>query len=154
MDEFFNTPTQPEQPQPEQPPYQQPYPPQQPYAAAYSPYTAPYQPQQPENPGKGWAIASLVLGIVSVVCCCVWYVALVPALLAVIFGIVGVAKKQGGMAVAGLILGCIGLAFCILMIVFTAIGINTYSVERYFDSGELPDWNEFFGEAFDTALRF
>ena len=63
-------PPQPPQPRYQAPPYQQgAYPPPQGYAYQQPPYPPPpvYAPPAPVNPGKGLAIASLILGIVSIV---------------------------------------------------------------------------------------
>lgn len=67
---------------------------------------------------KGFSIASLVLGIVSIVLCCIWYISIPSAIMAIIFGILG--KKQGGkgMATAGLVLGIIGVALVIIYLLF------------------------------------
>lgn len=100
-----------------------PYAPQQtasqPYGAA--PYGAPQQaygygaPQQPgKEPGKGKAIASLVLGIVACVGCVFGWLSLI----AIACGIVGIimsimsknAGYNGGMRTAGLVCSIIGLA--------------------------------------------
>ncbi|MBE7011925.1 MAG: DUF4190 domain-containing protein [Ruminococcaceae bacterium] len=65
------------------------------------------------QPGKGLAIASMVCGIVSFFC-----FGFILGLLAVIFG--GVAKSKGyrgGMATAGIVLGVIGLAFYVIMLI-------------------------------------
>lgn len=62
-------------------------------------------------PGKGMAIAALVLGIVSFFC-----FPIITGVLGIIFG--GVAKSKGytgGMATAGIVCGAIGLALWILM---------------------------------------
>ena len=70
-------------------------------------------PQPAAVPGKGLAIASLVLGIVSLLCFPV-----VTGVLAAIFG--GVAKSKGntsGMATAGIVLGIIGVASWIIMVI-------------------------------------
>jgi hypothetical protein len=55
---------------------------------------------------KGFGIASLVLGICSViVCCCSAFLALPCAIMAIIFGIVQLKRKEAkGMAIAGIIL--------------------------------------------------
>ncbi len=62
---------------------------------------------------RGFAVASLVLGILSIVCCCLSYAGFVMALLAVIFA--AVSKTKMGyfdpLAIAGLVLGIIGLVF-------------------------------------------
>ena len=69
------------------------------------------------------AVASLVLGIVGLVLCCLW----IPELLAVIFG--GVALSQiknnpgqsgRGMAIAGLVLGYVGVGILLLVIIAAA----------------------------------
>lgn len=93
----------------QQPNYQQPNYQQQPYNNGYNQY------QQPANvPGKGFAVASMVLGIISFFC-----TPIITGLLGIIFG--GVAKSKGyrgGMATAGIVCGIIGLALWLLMVVF------------------------------------
>lgn len=70
-----------------------------------------------ENKSNGKAIASLVLGIVSLVCVFFGY----GAILGIILGIIGIvlgisAKKEqpSGMATAGLVLSIIAVALCVL----------------------------------------
>ena len=81
-------------------------------------------PNQAKN-GKGFAIASLCLGIASVVfcccCCCLYYVAIITSILAIVFACLSKSANGGklsGMAIAGLILGIIGILlflFCLFM---------------------------------------
>jgi hypothetical protein len=58
--------------------------------------------------------ASLVLGIVSIVVCLAWYVGIVLAILAIVFGVIGRKRVQRGEATnpgaakAGLITGIVG----------------------------------------------
>ncbi len=59
---------------------------------------------------KGLSIASMVLGIISVVLFCFFYISIPCAILAIIFGIVGMKKGGKGMGIAGLVLGIIALA--------------------------------------------
>jgi len=66
---------------------------------------------------KGFSIASMVLGIVAVVCCCIWYISIPCAILAIIFAIVGKKKGGRGMATAGLILGIIAIVLYVLLII-------------------------------------
>lgn len=91
------------------PPHQHPA-----YAAGYGPYAA-------QAPGtNGLAIASMVLGIIWL-----WWVG---SVLAVIFGHVslGQIKRTGqqgrGMAIAGLVLGYIGIAMFVLFVAAVALG--------------------------------
>lgn len=74
---------------------------------------------QNEQP-KGMAIASMVLGILSLVLsCCLPYVPFVLAVLSVIFASIVLSKKLGGkgMAIAGLVCGIISLIPAIIVVV-------------------------------------
>lgn len=75
---------------------------------------------------KGMSIAAMVLGIVSVVFCCIAYISIPCAILAIIFGFVGKKKGGKGMAITGIILGIIALGLDVLAIagiatLFTAV---------------------------------
>jgi hypothetical protein len=93
---------------------------------AYPPYTQypPYAAPAPQTSTNGFAIASMVLGIV-------WLFGL-GSILAVIFG--HIARRQirtrgesgGGMAMAGVVLGWIGVAFLIAYIAFVVIAVIHY----------------------------
>ncbi len=74
-------------------------------------------PQQKEP--MGFAIAGMVLGIVSIVCCCSPFVGGATSVLGLIFSIIVlVQKKPGkGMAIAGVICAAIGLVLLISMMV-------------------------------------
>lgn len=72
-----------------------------------------YQPNPPQ-PGKGLAVAALVLGIISVVFFWIPFVdilTLVLGIVAVILAIIAGKQGKNGMAVAGLVLGIIGVVF-------------------------------------------
>ena len=104
------------QPQDPQQPYQQPA---QPPYAPYAPYAAPppygYAPYVPPRPTNGLAIAAMICGIVGV-CSPI-------GILALIFG--NIAKRQiretgeqgDGMATAGVVLGWIGVAVLLWVLV-------------------------------------
>ncbi|MCI4141068.1 DUF4190 domain-containing protein [Streptomyces sp. MMS20-AI2-20] len=78
-------------------------------------------------PSNGMGVASLVLGIIAAAAFCLWPVAVVLGLLAVIFGAIGRGKANrgeatnGGQALAGVICGAVGsalaLAFGIIVLV-------------------------------------
>ena len=87
--------------------YNQPY--QQPYNQAYGQqYGSMYQ---EDKSIKRFAIASLVLGIVSFFCC-----GIITSILAIVFGRISLNKQplNNGLAKAGFILGIIGLVGSIL----------------------------------------
>lgn len=82
---------------------------------------------------SGFAIASLVLGILSLVCCCFWYVSGIFAVIGLVFSIIVLVKhKPGkGLAIAGLICSAIGLIIAVIMgIMIIYIGANM-SVDDY-----------------------
>ncbi len=103
--------------------------------------------EEPKKERKGFCIASMVLGIVALVFFCIWYVSIPCAILAIIFGILGIKTATRGMAIAGLVTGSIGLAISIILIVFIIIGVsaglsdaldktdfNTYNNKNYRNS--------------------
>ncbi|MFF8915784.1 DUF4190 domain-containing protein [Streptomyces sp. NPDC015032] len=83
-------------------------------------------------PANGLGIAAMVLGIIAVAGFCFWGLGVVLGVLALIFGIIGRGRAgrneatNGGMALAGIILGSIGIvisgAFLALMIWGVASG--------------------------------
>jgi len=67
----------------------------------------------------GWSVASLVMGILSVVCCFLGWSGLILGAAAIVLSIVS-RRKLGyfdGMSVAGLILGIFGFVFGVAMLV-------------------------------------
>lgn len=63
-----------------------------------------------EEPGKGFAVASMVLGLISLVLFCTG-INVITAILAIIFGIVYLVKRrpEKGMAIVGIITGTFGI---------------------------------------------
>ena len=67
-----------------------------------------------QQPGKGLAIASMVLGIIAFLCA-----PIITGVLSIVFG--GVAKSKGyrgGMATAGIVCGVIALVLWVVSLVF------------------------------------
>lgn len=87
------------------------------------------QPQKQE--GQGMAIAGMVLGIISLVCCCTGYIALVLGIVGFVLSlIVLIQKKPGkGMAIAGIICSAVAV---ISIVVLMAIGrsVSTEELQR------------------------
>ncbi len=67
----------------------------------------------------GFAVASMVLGILSLVCCCFAELGLILSILALLFA--GLSRRQlhrfNGMALAGLIMGIIGVVLAAFSII-------------------------------------
>lgn len=81
---------------------------------------------KPEQDKKTLAIVSLVLGIISLVCCMCPGVPIISSIAAVIVGAISINKKQGGkgMAIAGVILGSIGILMGIVSLVTFIMAIS------------------------------
>lgn len=115
-----------QQPEAQQPVYQQPA------------YQQPaYQQQAVSNDGKGFSIAALVLGILSIVGSfipVVCYFTLVCAILGIVFGVKGrkmstaAYGKASGLATAGLVLGIIGTSFAAIGVICIAVCAGTGAV--------------------------
>lgn len=79
--------------------------------------------EQNKTPQKGYAIASLVLGIVSIVCCCCGtYVPMILSVLAIVFFFVD-KKRNGvanGMAIAGLVCGIFSLLISVTGLIISS----------------------------------
>ena len=97
-----------------------------------------------ENKGKGFSIAALILGICALVFCWIPVVNWILAILAVVFGIIGLVKKaKKGMAITGLILGGISLLVAIIISIFgiSLIGAaSDYSSSGYSNYSSLYDY--------------
>lgn len=66
-----------------------------------------------EHKKSPMAVASLPLGILSIVFCLVWYLTIALGTLAIIFGAKGTKKTGSKLARAGMICGIIGLSICV-----------------------------------------
>ena len=69
---------------------------------------------------SGMPVASLTLGIVSIVTALFWYITLPTGVLAIIFGAISAKKLGSKLGKAGLITGIVGLA----MFAFIYIGLT------------------------------
>lgn len=86
--------------------------------------------EKPQQRANGFAVASLVLGIVGVVLTITIFLGLICDVLAVVFGAVGGTKARdgadnGGLATAGLVLGLVGLGLLVgLVVLFRVAGFH------------------------------
>ena len=70
---------------------------------------------------EGLAIVSLILGIISIVCCCAWYMGCITGIAGLAIGIVAYRNEenaQHSFSIAGIITSSVGLAFSLFMILF------------------------------------
>ena len=71
-------------------------------------------PNQVQTKTNGLNIAALVLGIVSIVLWCLWYISIPCAIIALVFGIIGIKKQGKGFALTGIITGALVLVVWVL----------------------------------------
>lgn len=109
------------------------------YAAAQSSFLLngqgfnyPASEQKAPQGGRGLAIASLVLGIVSSVFFCAYVISIPAALTGLVLGIISLAKhREGkGMAIAGLILSAIGLLCAVMLVVYVVTILQSEEVQE------------------------
>lgn len=75
---------------------------------------------QETNKTNWLAILSLILSILSILCCCFWYAALLIGAAAVILGIAGLRStnpKQKDAAIAGIVVGAVGVVLALTVAV-------------------------------------
>ena len=91
-----------------------------PYAQYENNNYAPKEPITSEPPKmNGLAKASMILGIVSLCCCCSSYIC---GILAIVFGVVSrVFGNKSGTTIAGIICGAISLALTTFMFIFVLV---------------------------------
>ena len=100
------------------------------YQQDYSNMSSQSDYQQPSNGRKGFAIASLVIGIIGLVgsCCSIATFGVLNLLLGVvglIFGILGLKSQKRGMAIAGIVMGALNLIIGVLLLI---IMVAAYSM--------------------------
>ena len=86
-------------------------------------YDFPDDPQDDKKKHKALAIASLVLGGLSLCCCWVYVIAIVPALIGAVFGLIALA---GGKDKTVRIMGGIGMGLSIIGIGLSLIMLVSY----------------------------
>lgn len=101
-----------------------------------------YQPQNPRTPANPMAIASLVLGILSLIlCCCAGIGGIVFGALGIIFAILSkkgkamevLAKVGLGLSIAGVVLGVITAAFVFISALTGDVYDDYHSGSFYYD---------------------
>ena len=106
---------------------------QQPQQQAYGSFDqTQYGYNQPASSGKGMAIASMVLGIVSIPGICFWIVGLPCAIVGLILGILYNKKNEHSpMATAGIVCSIITIALLVLVLILYIVGAVSLSSLAY-----------------------
>ena len=87
----------------------------QPQGQFNSPYNAPVQKPGP----NGFQVASLIVGILSIVCCCWGLFSIILAIAGIILAIVGNKKGKHGVGTGGLVCSIIGLVLAVILFAFS-----------------------------------
>lgn len=106
---------------------------QQPQQQAYGSFDqTQYGYNQPASSGKGMAIASMVLGIISIPTICFWIVGLPCAIVGLILGILYNKKNEHSpMATAGIVCSIITIALLVLILILYIVGAVSLSSLAY-----------------------
>ena len=93
------------------------------------------------------AIASLVLGILSIVCCCAGFFGVLPGVIGLILAIICFSKgNKGGMAVAGLVLNIIGVALAVVALIMLVADGSLAEILYALESGDFEDFYYYYRE--------
>ena len=97
-----------------------------------------------------WSVASLVLGIISIICCCLGWTGLIFGVAAIIFSVIS-RKTLGyfdGMSIAGMITGIFGLVFGAVMLLGAMMLTEEFWNEFYYE------FEKQYGEMYPDAGNF
>jgi hypothetical protein len=120
-------------------------------AAQPTPYAYAAPPQAP-TPSGGMAVTALVLGIIAVVSGWIPGWGIFIGLIAVIFGVIALAKKQSkGMAIAGIVTGALGALTSVIVLIFTVVLVNTAD-DYYQDFGDYGNETTLGAEPVDSTI--
>lgn len=89
-------------------------------------YTASVYSDNPNPQGEstsGFAIASLILGIISILSCCCWGGGIVFAIPGIIMGISANKKWKSGVGTSGIVCSIVGAVLNALMLIMIALGV-------------------------------
>lgn len=88
-------------------------------------YFDPAKPSTSPDDKRGLAIASLVLGILSLVLCCVPFLTIPCGVAGIVTGILGARSSGQGMAAAGIVLSIVGLVLGIGYVILSLFMFRT-----------------------------
>ncbi len=107
--------------------------------------------EEPKKERKGFCITSMVLGIIALVFFCVWYISIPCAILAIIFGVLGIKTIHKGMAIAGLVTGIIGLViWAILIVLIFCFGFAMGVFDSLDNDYHSYDWSDTLDTDYDS----
>ena len=133
-----------------------------------------YTPVPTKDPGKGFGITAMIMGILSLVttgCCCMCVAYLSPllglpfAILGLIFGIIGHKKSKSvglknAMAMVGIITSVVCLVIClvlgVLFLLYMVFGISMAifeSSQPMYETPIYPNYNDSYGGSYSGSIE-
>lgn len=94
-----------------------------------------------DNTAHDLALASMILGIVSIVssliCCCsiaAWVVSIICAIVGIVLGVIAKDSKgrREGMAIAGIICSIVAIVISVILLILLAIGVYADSMGYFY----------------------
>ena len=101
---------------------------------------------EPAKKKLGFAITALVLGILSVICCC-FGLGWVTAIPGIIFGVIAIAKKHDGKgcSIAGIICSAIAIVAAIVSLIITiAFGASMPSLMESIEDSYSTSYDDYY----------
>ncbi len=91
----------------------------------------PYGQPPSQQEGQGMAIAGMILGIISLVCCCSGYIALVIGIVGFVLSLVVLLQKKPGkgMAIAGIVCSAVAV-ISIVSLMMIGRSVSTEELQR------------------------
>ena len=71
--------------------------------------------EKSKNKSSGFAIAAIILGILSIVLFCVWYISIIAGILGIIFGILGLKSSERNVSIGGIVTSAIGIVLAFFL---------------------------------------
>lgn len=68
-------------------------------------------------------VASLALGIISILTTLFWYMSIIAGVLAIVFGVKSIHRTASKLGKAGMILGIVGISICLVIYLFLTFAI-------------------------------
>ncbi len=124
------------------------------YVSSNQPYTPP--PRSNRSANNGMSIASMVLGIASIVMCCTGILSLPLGALGLLFAVL--TKRKGkamsGMSIAGMVTSIVGLLLGIFMLVYLVV-FSIMSEDPTFQNEYLdPLYEEAYGMDYEEFMEY
>lgn len=116
----------------------------------YGQYNQPYQPRK-----QGMAIASMVLGIISLLTSCTIIIPIPTAIIGIILGIISIKYKYDGrgMAIAGIILSSISL-LVVLLVIIGYIAFSNYWIDEFYREFNMDQYYRDYGSDIFDEFRY